>query len=249
MRPLLPSVNAPGYGLRDYFRWRQARFRASLARVGLVGPFAGQRILDIGAGYGGSSAALAELGAHVVTSDLRFDRLTTGRALWPGAPRACLAAEALPFGAAAFDGAALFDVLEHVRDPQRALAEAARTVRRGGWLFVEFTPFYSLAGHHLYDYTFLPMQFLPRGWTHRYVRWLAGRRAVDPTGALRIFDGLNRLSIRAFQCMRRRLGLTLVREVHTLRTPWAEVDARFCRRLGPLRELLVTAYACQLRVE
>jgi ubiquinone/menaquinone biosynthesis C-methylase UbiE len=47
-------------------------------------------------------------------------------------------AECLPFPDARFDGAVLFTTLEFVQDPSRALQEALRVVRAGGWVAVGF---------------------------------------------------------------------------------------------------------------
>jgi len=253
VRPRLAAVTAPGYTERDYFDWRRARFRAFLERLGYAGPFDGRcamrRIVDVGIGYGASSAVMAGQGALVMAGDIRADKLALAREFCPTARLARFDAQALPFPDRAFDGAVLFDALEHVADPELTLSEIKRVVRSKGPILIEFTPYYSLAGHHLYDYTLLPVQFLPRAWAHRYVRWQARRRGVDPAGALVLFDALNRLSIRAFHRLRQRLGLALLREAHTLRSFWSEMDVGWCQRLGPARELLATGYACWLENE
>ena len=95
---------------------------------------------------------------------------------------------------------------------------------------VEFTPYTSLAGHHLYDYTYLPIQFLPRRWVHRTIRRIAIRSAIDPAGPIAAFDALNGLTIRAFHAMREQAGLVLGWEDYRLRTFWFEADVRFLRR-------------------
>ncbi len=247
-RPQLLKVPSLESISRDYFLWRKSRFLVSWERVGMsrVG---GSLILDIGAGQGASSAVLAEQGARVIAGDLCADLLIRAQEFCRGAAVELvqLAAEALPFPSNMFDGVVLFDVLEHVAAPDQAVAELARVIRPGGWIFIEFTPYHSLAGHHLYDYTFLPVQFLPHRWVHRYVRWTAARRSADPTEWLRVFDGLNGLSIGDFHRMRKRLGLALLRESYFLRPPRFEISVGFLRFIPPLRELLTTSYSCLLR--
>jgi SAM-dependent methyltransferase len=44
-------------------------------------------------------------------------------------------AAALPFAAATFDGVLSVAVLEHVPDPRRCVAEIARVLKPGGWVF------------------------------------------------------------------------------------------------------------------
>ncbi len=55
----------------------------------------------------------------------------------------CASAEALPFREGVFDQLFLVDVLEHLPNDQKALAEARRILRRGGWLEISTpTPLY-----------------------------------------------------------------------------------------------------------
>lgn len=237
-----------GMAARDYFEWRKARFCASWRRLGPV-LVPGQCVLDVGIGYGATTASLAEWGARVVAGDVRADRTLQAREFCLGLAL-CLVrfrGEALPFPDGVFDGAVLFDVLEHVADPGLAVREIARVVRPEGWIFVEFTPYYSLAGHHLYDYTFLPLQFLPRNWARRYLRRVAARCGVDSVSLIGGFEALNRLSIRAFCQMTRLLGLTVLDELRVLRTFWFEIGVGFLRLAGPLQELFTTSYTCLLK--
>lgn len=114
-----------------------ARFgycRAALQRCG-IDP-AGARALDIGCGGGFLAEEFARLGCLVTGID-------------PSAPTVAVAArhaaqqgltityctargERLPFPNAAFDFAYCCDVLEHVRDRDRVIAEAARVLAPGG---------------------------------------------------------------------------------------------------------------------
>ena len=64
-------------------------------------------------------------------------------------------AEQLPFPDSSFDGLGLFDVLEHLSDPNRCLLEAQRVVRPGGLVIVTvpayrwlWSPHDDLVGHH-----------------------------------------------------------------------------------------------------
>ncbi len=54
----------------------------------------------------------------------------------PSARFEAASAEALPFAVASFDGAVMLNALHHVPAPGRALAEAARILRKGGRLVV-----------------------------------------------------------------------------------------------------------------
>jgi ubiquinone/menaquinone biosynthesis C-methylase UbiE len=92
------------------------------------------RLLELG---GGSSDLLGSLGSPTaVACDLSREMLLRR----PPADRSYKVAavgEQLPFGDAGFDGVFSINVLEHVVDPERVLAESVRVLADGGlWLAV-----------------------------------------------------------------------------------------------------------------
>ncbi|MHB1415286.1 MAG: bifunctional 2-polyprenyl-6-hydroxyphenol methylase/3-demethylubiquinol 3-O-methyltransferase UbiG [Chloroflexota bacterium] len=110
-----------------------ARF-AYIRRV--AGGLTGCRALDLGCGGGHLAEPLARVGAKVAGVDISAKALGVARA-HAGASGLAIAylqapAEGLPFRSAAFDVVVAFDVLEHVADLGRAIAEAARVLRPGG---------------------------------------------------------------------------------------------------------------------
>src|SRR5262249_6810148 len=64
--------------------------------------------------------------------------------------------EALPFDSGSFDLILSFDVLEHVQDVKRVMAECARVLTPGGRLMTAFPQFYQPVGSHLELFTSLP---------------------------------------------------------------------------------------------
>jgi 2-polyprenyl-3-methyl-5-hydroxy-6-metoxy-1,4-benzoquinol methylase len=88
---------------------------------------AGRRVLDLGSGMGGLSTALALAGAHVLPLDFNRDycRITRlrGRRYDLDLSPVNGAGEALPFAADYFDIILCMDVLEHVQQPEKVLAE------------------------------------------------------------------------------------------------------------------------------
>ena len=104
----------------------------------VVPSLAGIRILDVGCGSGGLARLLAEEGAEVTGIDPNPQALTAARTLAPAARFEEAGAEALPFEDAAFDVVLVVNALHHVPldAMDRALAEAARVARPGGWLIV-----------------------------------------------------------------------------------------------------------------
>lgn len=107
----------------------------------IVPTFAGRRVVDVGCGAGFMAEALARRGAHVVGVDPSLAALTQARAhaselrlaieYRPGV------GEALPLASESCDLAVCVDVLEHVADVDRLLAEVARVLVPGGLLLFD----------------------------------------------------------------------------------------------------------------
>ena len=99
----------------------------------------GRRVLDVGCGGGLLAEELARLGLRVTGVDPSLPSLRTARLHADGAALAIEylvgAGEALPVADATFDVVVCCDVLEHVTDVERVVAEIGRALRPGG-LFV-----------------------------------------------------------------------------------------------------------------
>ena len=116
--------------------------RALLSSLGIT---TGQRVLDVGTGFGPSVHELAGvLGARAVGTDIDLGKLTAAEDMrrelaatgWPAPP----GAEAfvggdihrLPYGDGTFDAAVVRFLYQYLPDPAAASAELARVVRPGG---------------------------------------------------------------------------------------------------------------------
>jgi demethylmenaquinone methyltransferase / 2-methoxy-6-polyprenyl-1,4-benzoquinol methylase len=97
-----------------------------------------QRVLDVAAGTGVSTAELARSGAWAVASDFSLGMLRAGYGRPGRSSLPFVAADALqlPFADAVFDAVTISFGLRNVADPVRALTEFARVVRPGGVLVV-----------------------------------------------------------------------------------------------------------------
>ncbi|MCR2792024.1 demethylmenaquinone methyltransferase [Microbacterium sp. zg.Y625] len=112
--------------------WRVATTRA-------IAPRPGQRILDLAAGTGASSVALAASGAEVVAADFSPGMIAEGRRRHGGVPNLSFVeadATALPFEDDAFDAVTISFGLRNVNDPKKALAEMLRVTAPGGRLVI-----------------------------------------------------------------------------------------------------------------
>ena len=119
----------------DFYWWRR------MARRSGAGP--GKRFLDVAAGTGDSSLALAARGAEVVSTDFTQAMLRLGPAKFRKAGKARLIwasvgadAQRLPFASASFDGITICYGIRNVEDRPRAYAEFLRVLKPQGQLTI-----------------------------------------------------------------------------------------------------------------
>jgi demethylmenaquinone methyltransferase / 2-methoxy-6-polyprenyl-1,4-benzoquinol methylase len=109
--------------------WRAAMVRA-------VAPVAGERILDVAAGTGTSSVALARSGAEVIALDFSSGMVAEGRRKHKKIEFVEGDAEKLPFPDNQFDAVTISFGLRNVNEPKVALAEMYRVLKPGGRVVV-----------------------------------------------------------------------------------------------------------------
>ncbi|MDQ1512118.1 MAG: demethylmenaquinone methyltransferase / 2-methoxy-6-polyprenyl,4-benzoquinol methylase [Actinomycetota bacterium] len=90
----------------------------------------GARVLDLGAGTGVASDAVASTGARVIAADVAYGMLRHDSRSRP--PAVCADAARLPFRTDSFDHVVAAFVLNHVPDLISALSELGRVVGPGG---------------------------------------------------------------------------------------------------------------------
>lgn len=97
-----------------------------------AGVESGMRVLDVACGPGHIAAGAAAKGAKPVGIDAAEGMVAVARARYAEIEFQQGDAEWLPFGDASFDAVVAGFVVNHLPRPERALAEFARVVRRGG---------------------------------------------------------------------------------------------------------------------
>ncbi len=133
-----------------------------IATVKAVAPQPGQKILDLAAGTGTSSASFAAKGAHVTAVDFSEGMLEVGRERHSGNPLIEFVwgdASDLPFADNSFDTATISYGLRNVQDTMKVLREMRRVIVPGGKVVIaEFsTPMRPLrTPYRLYTRHLLP---------------------------------------------------------------------------------------------
>jgi SAM-dependent methyltransferase len=113
------------------WRFGQER-RLSLVRRHV--PLEGKRILDVGCGLGAYVEQFRRFSDEVHGVDVDLERVARASAKLPNIQVA--PAESLPFPDASFDVAFSNEVIEHVEDDRKAIAEAVRVTANGGHVVV-----------------------------------------------------------------------------------------------------------------
>lgn len=132
----------------------------------------GQRVLDLAAGTGVSTAELSRTGARAVGCDFSLGMLRAGRANRSRRRLPLVAGDAtrLPFADETFDAVTISFGLRNVVDVPAALQEMARVTRRGGRLVVcEFS-----------RPVWRPLRVVYLNWLMRVLPWIARRVASNP---------------------------------------------------------------------
>ncbi|WP_236940683.1 demethylmenaquinone methyltransferase [Frondihabitans sp. 762G35] len=107
-----------------------------LATVKAIDAKPGERVLDIAAGTGTSSAAIAKGGAEVTALDFSAGMVAVGRKRQPAIEFIVGDAEKLPFGDEEFDAVTISFGLRNVNRPKVALDEMYRVLKPGGRLVI-----------------------------------------------------------------------------------------------------------------
>lgn len=110
-----------------------------LATVRALDPHPGDDVLDLAAGTGTSSAAIARTGARVVASDFSPGMIAVGKQRFGHVNNLRFEqadATALPFDDNAFDAVTISFGLRNVIEPRKALAEMRRVTRPGGRIVI-----------------------------------------------------------------------------------------------------------------
>lgn len=171
--PVLHPFNLANDKKMTYAEWQFEKGANTLACYdGAFTPeemFAGKDVLDMGCGAAGKSLYFASLGAKSVTGvDIvaRYEAEANALAEKLGYADkfkfVCASADKLPFSDESFDTVIMNDFMEHVSDPDAALKEARRLIKKDGRIYINFPPYYHPTGAHLSDTIHMP-------WVHMFL--------------------------------------------------------------------------------
>lgn len=161
-RLLSVPLNEHQTDAEGYIRRPWAEETGFLDEFGRHAEVAGGRVLDLGCGLGARTVAVAGAGAATTVGvDNDVGKIHRARRLSRrlGTPSVSFTVQSgtrLAFDAGRFDVILMLDVIEHLKDPSRVLAECARVLRPGGRVLIGFPPYRSPWGGHLFSHVPIP---------------------------------------------------------------------------------------------
>jgi 2-polyprenyl-3-methyl-5-hydroxy-6-metoxy-1,4-benzoquinol methylase len=200
----------------DFERWREGRIwqeRAQRDRLALIARYGGnvqeRRILDLGSGMGGSSVALALEGAAPLAFEYNraycdITRLRAARydlAL----PVVNGAGERLPFAEGSFDLVICWDVVEHVQDPERLIAEIARVLRPQGRALITIINRFAFRDPH---YHMPLLNWMPRPLAEQVIAWRGRIKGGDFRDRQKLSE-MHYFTMPAFRTLAARYGFRI----------------------------------------
>jgi ubiquinone/menaquinone biosynthesis C-methylase UbiE len=161
----------------------------------IAGPLDGKIVVDLGCGWGGVVLHAAGEAQLAIGIEPDAERLAIARQLLRESAHANAfvlrgVGEKLPFRDQSIDVVASYQVLEHVRDPARVVAEVRRVLKKGG-VFHFSTPNYLSFREPHYKVVWLPL--MPKWLARIYLRargrkprFITHIRYVNPIGLRRL---------------------------------------------------------------
>lgn len=123
----------------DHFRWQTEHPLLRESERRLLGRIAARvrpPFVEVGCGEGANLRHFGAAAAGAIGVDWSQPKVDFARRAIPGLRGICASAEALPLSARRFETVLIRDLLHHVRDPARAIRQAAALLRTGGHLLL-----------------------------------------------------------------------------------------------------------------
>jgi len=229
----------------DYIRWRIERSLPAIQKIQTLTPLHKATALDIGCGYGALSRILSDRCKNVIGTEIDQTKLNIAKKTLKNKKNVQLihvTNEIIPLKDNSVDVILLFDVIEHVRNPKRMISECLRVLNHSGILFVEFTPYYSIVGHHLYDFFKYPIHLFPPS----YIKKKLYKQKINSFFTHQyywdLFLSLNKLKIQTLQSYVS--SLQTLEEQNIVKYPELfELNIPLLRLLGPFQDYVTMSFS------
>lgn len=221
--------------------------------------FLDKEVLDMGCGAAGKSIYYASLGAKMVVGvdivphyEAEANELAAKLGYADKFRFVLASADSLPFPDESFDTVIMNDFMEHISNPEAALLEARRLLKKDGRIFINFPPYYHPTGAHLSDTIHMPwihMFLSEKQLVKAYKELVKGlpdekerlelRLTTDPDGTERL-GYINKMTLKRFGRILKKLEIT---PVHYREIPLRSYFKLFAK-MPLLKEMFVKMAVC-----
>lgn len=237
----------------NYFNWRLEKVNRLAKRFPIIFNVKNKKCLDIGCGAEAPlSFYLSRKGGAVYCGDINKQIISSAKKFVKNAKFFIFGAEKLPFKDQEFDFVFMIDVLEHVKNPDKAINEAIRVTKKNGFILIEFSPYYAYpTGPHLYTLGFprgfIPFQFLPNWISKKIILNSQSKTKDTPEFLYNQFYNLNRVSLSKFKDIIRKKKIKVIDERHCISLPNSEIELNSLKYLPGIKEVATMSYTSLIK--
>ena len=204
----------------DYNLYRRRRAKESLVYLTNFISLKEKKIIDIGCGHGSNAYTLAIGGANVTAMDIDEDRLEVAKKINHHPNITYTKNPIEKFINEKFQIVTILDVLEHIENYEKLIKNVTSIINKDSFIYIEYNPYFSFIGHHLYDYTLLPVQLFPYEITKKIVLTKAKKGGIfSADKSLKQFRDLNKITCRKVRKVLKENNLEIIFERNHISIP------------------------------
>ncbi len=236
--------------INDYNLYRRKRAKESLKYLVDFTDLKDKKILDIGCGHGSNAFTLAEEGGIVTGVDIDDKRLDIARDINFHKNIFYTNKSLDKFLNEKFQIITILDVLEHITNYEILLKNVIEIIDKDSLIYLEYNPYFSIIGHHLYDYTLLPVQLFPYQITESIVLKNSKNAGIfSAEESLKQFRELNKITCRNLRYFLKRNNFKIIFERNHISIPGIRsINTGLFRYLPFIEDLFSASHILILKI-
>ena len=235
---------------KDYNIYRRKRAEESILHLENFTEIKEKKVLDIGCGHGSNAFILAQKGSYVTALDIDEERLSVARNLNNHENINFINTDLNKLANKKFQLVTLLDVLEHIQNYEDLIKNVVSLIDQDSLVYIEYNPYFSFIGHHLYDYTLLPVQFLPYKLTEKIVLSNSKSGGIfNAEESLKQFKELNKITCRKLRKILKTNNFKIVFERNYIKIPGRKpINTSIFRYIPYLEDLFSASHILILKI-
>ncbi len=244
------NVDIGRKSIQEYNLYRRKRAKGSIKFLTQFIELNKKNILDIGCGHGSNAYILAEKGGFVTGMDIDEQRLEVARKINKHENIIYTSKCLEQFFSHKFQIITILDVLEHISNYKQLIKNIIPIIDKNSLIFIEYNPYFSIIGHHLYDYTLLPVQLFPYKLTKKIVLSKSKNAGIfSAEESLKQFRELNKIKCRNVRKVLKENNLEIIFERNHIAIPGMKViNTGLFRHLPFIEDLFSASHILILKL-